>query len=318
MAASQPIRSGRRDGRAVGMPHPGRNSDCRRSRAEPVGSQGGTEPGRPAGWFGEQYFVGRFDGTTFTNENPPSTTLWTDYGKRLLLRVAFQRGAGPPAGNAGLDEQLAIRRQLADPAVARPNDDPATAAAREGRRRMRLARANRPEGAAPGRFAWRGNDGAALNRALAGKAPHGTSWELRATVLPGAAREVTVKMLAADCNYTLVGYSTESGEFFVDRTALRRYRLPPRFPNADGSEVATRGCRAGFHHTGRPFDGGGLRPRWNGRDHEPGVPASRRARHRVLLGRCQALGPPRGALGSGFCLAVTRAARRPITTASTI
>lgn len=29
---------------------------------------------------GTQYFVGTFDGTTFTNENPPETELWLDYG----------------------------------------------------------------------------------------------------------------------------------------------------------------------------------------------------------------------------------------------
>jgi fructan beta-fructosidase len=38
----------------------------------------GLNPGGVQGGSGEQYFVGSFDGARFTNENPPSTTLWTD------------------------------------------------------------------------------------------------------------------------------------------------------------------------------------------------------------------------------------------------
>ncbi|MEZ4591954.1 MAG: glycoside hydrolase family 32 protein [Chloroflexota bacterium] len=34
----------------------------------------------PAGGSGTQYFVGHFDGQTFTNENPKETVLWADYG----------------------------------------------------------------------------------------------------------------------------------------------------------------------------------------------------------------------------------------------
>ncbi len=34
----------------------------------------------PAGGSGIQYFIGDFDGQTFTNDNPTGTTLWLDYG----------------------------------------------------------------------------------------------------------------------------------------------------------------------------------------------------------------------------------------------
>src|SRR4051812_31331668 len=36
--------------------------------------------GTPAGGSGCQYFVGTFDGKTFTNANPKETVLWADYG----------------------------------------------------------------------------------------------------------------------------------------------------------------------------------------------------------------------------------------------
>ena len=37
-------------------------------------------PGAPNGGSGTQYFVGNFDGTKFTNDNPGNVSLWLDYG----------------------------------------------------------------------------------------------------------------------------------------------------------------------------------------------------------------------------------------------
>lgn len=49
----------------------------------------GLNPGALQGGSGEQYFVGRFDGTRFVNDNPPSATLWTDYGKDCYCGLTF-------------------------------------------------------------------------------------------------------------------------------------------------------------------------------------------------------------------------------------
>ena len=40
----------------------------------------GVGDGAPVGGTGTQYFVGQFDGRTFTSENPKDTVLWADYG----------------------------------------------------------------------------------------------------------------------------------------------------------------------------------------------------------------------------------------------
>jgi sucrose-6-phosphate hydrolase SacC (GH32 family) len=46
-------------------------------------------PGGQAGGSGGQYFVGTFDGKTFTNDNPADTTLWVDYGKDFYATISF-------------------------------------------------------------------------------------------------------------------------------------------------------------------------------------------------------------------------------------
>ncbi len=46
-------------------------------------------PGGPAGGSGMQYFVGSFDGKTFTNENSSDQILWSDYGADYYAAVEW-------------------------------------------------------------------------------------------------------------------------------------------------------------------------------------------------------------------------------------
>jgi sucrose-6-phosphate hydrolase SacC (GH32 family) len=46
-------------------------------------------PGAIAGGSGGQYFIGRFDGTRFVNDNPPGQTLWVDYGQDFYATTSF-------------------------------------------------------------------------------------------------------------------------------------------------------------------------------------------------------------------------------------
>ena len=46
-------------------------------------------PGAIHGGSGTQYFIGDFDGKTFTNDSPPTETLWVDYGKDNYAGVTW-------------------------------------------------------------------------------------------------------------------------------------------------------------------------------------------------------------------------------------
>jgi sucrose-6-phosphate hydrolase SacC (GH32 family) len=47
-------------------------------------------PGGRVGGSGAQYFVGRFDGRRFVNENPDDVTLWVDYGKDFYASQSYE------------------------------------------------------------------------------------------------------------------------------------------------------------------------------------------------------------------------------------
>ncbi len=55
----------------------------------------GLNPGAPQGGSGEQYFLGSFDGKSFTAANEPGSHGWTNYGKDDYCAISFN---GLPAG----------------------------------------------------------------------------------------------------------------------------------------------------------------------------------------------------------------------------
>ncbi len=88
---------------------------------------------------GTQYFVGDFDGETFTSENPKDTILWADFGADFY---AAQSWSDEPDGRephlARLDEQLALccsiptttwRGAFSSAPSTQPGDPPLTACA---------------------------------------------------------------------------------------------------------------------------------------------------------------------------------------------
>lgn len=53
-------------------------------------------PGGPNGGSAMQYFVGDFDGKSFTTKTPGSTTKWVDYGKDHYATVSWHNAPGAP------------------------------------------------------------------------------------------------------------------------------------------------------------------------------------------------------------------------------
>lgn len=54
----------------------------------------GVQAGAPAGGSGTQYFVGNFDGATFTSENPKKQVLWADYGADFYAAQGWNNTPG--------------------------------------------------------------------------------------------------------------------------------------------------------------------------------------------------------------------------------
>jgi fructan beta-fructosidase len=198
----------------------------------------GLNPGGLQGGSGEQYFVGSFDGERFTSDNPPSTTLWTDYGKDCYCALTFN---GMPPGELPVMMGWMSNWQYAAKVPTQPWRGQMTIPRRLQLRRLPegLRLVQEPIEAIKGlrgsHFVWRGVDAAGLNLALKQKV-HWSSFELRSTALPGAAGEVAWRLMDGGGKYTTVGYT--NGELFVDRTQSGVTDFSKDFPARTSAPLA--------------------------------------------------------------------------------
>jgi fructan beta-fructosidase len=205
----------------------------------------GLNPGGLQGGSGEQYFVGYFDGTRFTNENPPSATLWNDYGKDCYCALPFN---GIPRTDRPVMIGWMNNWQYAAKLPTQPwrgqMTIPRRLQLRQSAQGLRLAQepAETVQSIRGSHFAWRGSDVTELNRALKGRTARGGSYELRCTIVPGAAREVGWKLLAADGKYTVVAHAADSGEVFVDRGPSGITDFSRDFPVRTSAPLGTGGA----------------------------------------------------------------------------
>jgi fructan beta-fructosidase len=186
----------------------------------------GLNPGALQGGSGEQYFVGSFDGTRFTNSNPDATILWTDYGKDCYCALTFN---GLPKNQAPVMIGWMSNWQYAANVPTKPWRGQMTIPRRLQLRNtpqgLRLAQdpvteVKRLRGA---HFSWRGNNAGELNIGLRQKV-RTDRFELRSVTFG----EVEWKLLAGEGKYTVVG--VRNGELFVDRTHSGLTDFSPAFP----------------------------------------------------------------------------------------
>ena len=171
----------------------------------------GLNPGGLQGGSGEQYFVGRFDGKRFVNDNPSGLTLWSDYGKDCYCALTFN---GLPA-----DQKPTILGWMSNWQYA------AKVPTNPWRGQMTV-----PRRVALKRFA----EGLRLIQepieALQKLREQHLSWqggrltipsdtfELHSTMDLGQAEQIGWKIQAGDGNHTLIAYDRRRQELFVDRS----------------------------------------------------------------------------------------------------
>jgi sucrose-6-phosphate hydrolase SacC (GH32 family) len=201
----------------------------------------GLNPGGLQGGSGEQYFVGRFDGTRFINENPASLTLWTDYGKDCYCALTFNglprnqrpimlgwmsnwQYAGkiptsPWRGQMTVPRTVSLKRF---PEGLRLVQGPAEAFSRVRMASVQVDAA-RPE---------------KVNRVLRDLPFKDRSFELDSRVDAGSAKQFGWKLASPNGAYTLIGYDGQNGEVFVDRTHSGETGFSHDFPARTAAKFA--------------------------------------------------------------------------------
>ena len=188
----------------------------------------GLNPGARLGGSGEQYFVGRFDGTQFTNDNPSSLTLWTDYGKDCYCALTFN-GFPPnlkPVMIGWMDNWQYAAKLPTSPWRGQMTF-PRELSLRETAAGIRLYQS--PVEAID----------ELIDSNEDSKNTH--SFVLAFSLEIDQGKEVGLKLLADGNNYTSVGYDPAKKVLFVDRTHSGLTNFSPDFPARIEAPLAIKG-----------------------------------------------------------------------------
>jgi fructan beta-fructosidase len=191
-------------------------------------------PGAPAGGTGTRYFVGSFDGTNFVNETPATQELWADYGKDFYATNSFS------------DLPTTDRRRIWIGWISNwqyANREP-TAAWRGAQ--------SVPRELSLGQF----SDGIRLvqkpiaetktlrerqlleltgvsiqmaNQAMHMASLRGETLEIEAEIAPDGAKEIGFRLRKGGNEETVMGFTPENKEVFVDRTRSGQIDFAPEF-----------------------------------------------------------------------------------------
>ena len=187
----------------------------------------GLNPGGRLGGSGEQYFVGRFDGTRFTNDNPSSLTLWTDYGKDCYCALTFN---GLPRGQKpvmiGWMDNWQYAAKLPTSPWRGQMTFPRELSLRKTPAGIRLYQQPIEQ---IDQLAGSGDD-----------SPPTHSFILAFSLDTNKGREVGLKLLANTENYTAVGYDPVKKVLFVDRSHSGLTGFSADFPARIEAPLATK------------------------------------------------------------------------------
>ncbi len=211
--------------------HPVSNWECPDLFELPVEGEPGeskwilqVDSGRGHPWLGSgcQYFVGDFDGERFTNDNPPETVLWLDWGRDFY---AAQSYSGVPA----MDGRRIVVGWISNWMYARQMPTSPWRGAQSAPRVLRLRRF--PEGLRlvqlPVReiqslrepeLQLRDVSLEEANARIEETGFSGAVLDLHAEIDLGAATEAGFRVLQGADEETVVGYTATPPEVYVDRT----------------------------------------------------------------------------------------------------
>jgi fructan beta-fructosidase len=177
----------------------------------------GINPGARLGGSGEQYFIGRFNGTAFNNDNSAALTLWTDYGKDCYCALTFN---GLPRDRKPVMIGWMDNWQYAAKLPTSPWRGQMTFP-------RELSLRETPEGI---RLYQKPIEQIEQLDDETDTAPPTHSFLLAFSLNTNLHHTVGLKLLSDGRNYTSVGYDPINKVFFVDRTHSGESSFSPDFP----------------------------------------------------------------------------------------
>lgn len=210
----------------------------------------GLNPGGVAGGSGEQYFIGHFDGTTFTADDPNGTIHWLDYGRDCYCGLTFNNEPNPqvPRMIGWMDNwqyaadvptspwrgQMTLPRELRLESV-------------NGLLTLLQQPIQQLQSLRLDNFQYSGSNIGALNTRLASWPHRSQAFEVDTILDTGSAREIELNVLEGGDDQTVVGFDGDAAHLFVDRTKSGATQFSKAFPSRTVAPLLLHGSRLKLH-----------------------------------------------------------------------
>jgi len=207
--------------------------------------------GHVSGGSGGEYFIGDFDGTTFHNENPPSTVLWGDYGRDNYAAVSW---SGTTArGGAPYWIGWMSNWQYANDVPTHPWRNiltvPRTLSLRRTSQGLRLVQqpVRQLQDLRETKSSYRSTTLTPDQPLVPRQSDWGDALEIVAEFEPGTAAEVGLRVRRGENEETVVGYDTAAKQLFVDRARSGKSDFKPGFAGRSAGPLKPAGNRVKLH-----------------------------------------------------------------------
>ncbi|MGA8028463.1 MAG: glycoside hydrolase family 32 protein [Bryobacteraceae bacterium] len=194
----------------------------------------GLNPGHIAGGSGEQYFIGQFDGTRFTNENASNEIHWLDYGRDCYCALTFNNEpADRPRHIIGWmnNWEYAAGAPTSPWRGAMTLPRSLSLAEVDGSLRLLQQPVEDLQSLRGDALEYNGGNEAELNRRVDAWPHLSQTFELQTEIKAGTAKEIVWKLLEGKDDETLVGFNVAKGELFVDRSMCANAHFNESFPS---------------------------------------------------------------------------------------
>ena len=210
----------------------------------------GLNPGHIAGGSGEQYFIGHFDGKTFTPDEMNGDIHWLDYGRDCYCALTFNNEPGSEAPRLiGWMNNWQYAAQVPTSPWRGAMTLPRKLSLANLNGALRLLQQPLEEFASLRReeFQYEGGSEAELNRKLSAWPHRSQTFEMEASIRFGKATIIEWKILQGENDETTLGFDTAKGQIFLDRSKSAAAQFSKAFPSTTVAPLKLAGGSLKLH-----------------------------------------------------------------------
>jgi fructan beta-fructosidase len=201
----------------------------------------GVGTGHPGGGSGEQYFVGKFDGKRFVNENPGDRTLWFDYGRDCYCALTWNhQPADQPKAIMGWMNNWEYAKEVPTTPWRGQMTAPRKMALRTFAEGIRLVQ--EPVDALKGqhgRTLALSGPPAMVNQRIAAFGP-GKALDLDVSIDLGSSTTAGFRLRKGTSEEVVIGYDSTRHELFADRTRAGNITFHKQFASVTKAPLESR------------------------------------------------------------------------------